>query len=129
MRRNNRTTDLGITPAAATPLRLDVLPVPPGCIACTAHSPPLLLPGAMSSCRTTSIKRCGPRYAPTRHTTAYDMIDHPKAESGFQLTSLSGSLLLPDLPLHNIKAVAVKVAPDMYDHVMQAYQDFAEVGM
>ena len=50
-----------------------------------------------------------------------------KAESGFQLSSLSGSLLLPDTPLRNLKAVAVKVTAKAYDRVMKAYQEFAEV--
>ena len=38
----------------------------------------------------------------------------------FQITSLSGSLLLPVTPLRMTPSVAVRVPPDEYDRVVQA---------
>eukprot|EP00798_Chlamydomonas_sp_ICE-L_P026201 gene26201-11931_t len=49
------------------------------------------------------------------------------ADVGFSLTSLSGSLLLPDTRLGKVPALAVKVSSAAFDSVMKAYQEFEEV--
>ena len=53
----------------------------------------------------------------------YSVHYHPtlaQANVRFQITSLSGSLLLPDTPLRLTPSVAVRVPPAEYNRVVQA---------
>ena len=61
------------------------------------------------------------------HPTAVNNLLDPLAHCSslqinvrFQITSLSGSLLLPVTPLRMTPSVAVRVPPDDYDRVVQA---------